>query len=163
MFSPRLGVADAALLGVRGSGIAGTGDVARFRFKVLREGDAGLQIKRVIARDASNHPLDPSGFGRSVVAALPAHTLLLAPSPNPARGNATLAFALAQKGDAELAIYSVDGRRVFTLAHGPHDAGAYRIAWKGDDESGHPQAPGIYWARLRAGGLTFTRRIVFLK
>jgi hypothetical protein len=161
--SPRPGTADAALLGVRGSGIAGAGDVARFRFKVLREGDAGLSVGKIVARDARNRPLDPSGFARSVVAALPAHTLMLAPSPNPARGATTLAFALAQRADADLSIYSVDGRRVRTLAHGLRDAGAYRMVWTGDDDGGRGQAPGVYWARLRAGGLTFTRRVVFLR
>jgi hypothetical protein len=163
MFSPRAGRTDAALLGVRGSGIAGAGDVAVFRFRVLREGDAALRIASVLARDAANRPLDPSGVGRSVVAALPAHTLLLAPTPNPAHGSATFALALAQRGDAELSIYSVDGRRVRTLLHGPHDAGTWRILWKGDDDGGRAQAPGIYWARLVTAGQAFTRRVVFLR
>jgi hypothetical protein len=161
--SPGPGAADAALLGDRGAGITGAGDVARFRFRVLREGDAGLHIGRVVARDARNHALEPSGFARSVVAAVPAHTLMLAPSPNPARGSTTLAFALAERGDAELSIYSVDGRRVRTLARGARDAGAYHLVWMGEDDTGRGQAPGVYWARLRAGGLTFTRRIVFLR
>ena len=163
MLSPRPGGADAALLGVRGTGISGSGDVARFRFKVLREGDAGLRIARVIARDAANRPLEPGGLSRSVVAAIPARTLLLAPSPNPARDAATLAFALARRSDAELAIFSVDGRRVRTLARGTRDAGAYHITWKGDDDGGRDQAPGVYWARLQAAGQTYTRRIVFLR
>lgn len=163
LFSPRPCVADAALLGVRGGGFAGSGEVARFRFRVKREGDTGLRLKGVVARDAANHPLAPEGLARALVAAVPAHTLLLAPSPNPARGAATLAFALAQPGAAELAIFSVDGRRVRTLAHGGREAGSYRITWKGDDDGGRGQGPGIYWARLTAGGQTFTRRIVFLR
>ena len=163
LFSPRPGVADVALLGVRGTGITGSGDVATFRFRVKREGETGLRLKRVLARDAANHALAPDGLASSVLAALPARTLLLSPAPNPARGSTQLAFALAKPGDAELAIYSVDGRRVRTLAHGARDAGAYHLTWKGEDDGGHTQAPGVYWARLRADGQTFTRRIVFLK
>ena len=163
MFSPRPGVADAVLLGVSEGGFSGAGEVARFRFRVKREGDAGLHLKSVKARDAVNRPLDPSGLSRTLVAAVPAHTLLLAPSPNPARGAATLAFGLAQAGDADLAIYSVDGRLVRTLAHGRRAAGAYRMTWKGEDDGGRGQAPGVYWARLKASGQTFTRRIVFLR
>ena len=98
-----------------------------------------------------------------MVAAAPAHTLLLAPTPNPARDTATLAFGLAQRGSADLSIYAVDGRRVRTLAHGPREAGVYRITWRGDDDGGRTQGPGIYWARLTAEGRTFTRRLVFLK
>ena len=30
-------------------------------------------------------------------------------------------------------------------------------------QAGHEQAPGVYWAKLDAGGRTFTRRIVFLR
>ena len=89
--------------------------------------------------------------------------MLLAPTPNPAVRNATIAFGLAEHGNAELAIFGIDGRRVKTLAHGPRDAGAWRITWQGDDQSGHEQAPGVYWAKLDAGGRTFTRRIVFLR
>jgi len=136
---------------------------ARFRFRVLREGDAGLKIAKVVARDRANHPLAPGGLARSVVAANPAHTMLLAPTPNPSVKSATIAFGLAQRGDAELAIFAVDGRRVKTLAHGLREAGAYRIPWKGDDAAGHDAAPGVYWAKLDAGGQTFTRRIVFLR
>src|SRR5262249_25379018 len=94
--------------------------------------------------DAANRPIDPGGVSRAVVAALPAHTMMLAPSPNPAPGATTLAFSLAERGDAELAIYSVDGRRVRRLAHGARDAGAYRLRLPGR---------GRRWPRAGAGGL----------
>jgi hypothetical protein len=154
---------DAALLGVRGSGIRGSGDVARFHFRALREGVTGLKIANVVARDAANRPLEASELARSVVAATPAHTMMLAPSPNPARGASTLEFALAERGDAELVIFSVDGARVRTLARGPREPGAYRLTWRGEDDAGRPLSPGVYWARLSTRGLTFTRRIVFLR
>src|SRR5262249_57962272 len=116
-----------------------------------------------IARDATNRPLAAASLAQSVMASLPAHTMLLAPSPNPARGASNLDFALSERGDADLSIYSVDGRRVRTLAHGPRDAGTYHLTWRGEDESGKPGPPGVYWARLTTHGLTFTRRIVFLR
>lgn len=160
---PRAGGIDAALLGVRGEGFGGAGAVGRFRFRARREGETGLKIASVVARDAANRTLDPAGLSRSQTIAAPAHTVLLAPAPNPARGAAHLAYGLAQRGSVELAVFSVDGRRVRTLAHGMQEAGAYRIAWRGDDDGGHPQAPGVYWARLETAAGTFTRRIVFLR
>lgn len=163
MLSPRAGVADAVLLGVGASGFAGAGDVARFRFRVKREGETALHLKTVKARDAANHALDPAGLASTLVAALPPHTLLLSPAPNPAHGQTHLAFALAKAGPADLAIFSVDGRRVRTLVHGARDAGAYRLVWKGEDDGGRAQSPGVYWAHLIADGQTFTRRIVYLK
>lgn len=162
-FVPRAGVIDAALLGVRGEGFAGSGPVARFRFRARREGETGLKLGTVVARDAANRDLDPAGLARAQSIAAPARTVLLAPAPNPARGAAHLAYGLAQRGPVELAVYSVDGRRVRTLAHGTQEAGAYRIAWRGEDDGGHAQAPGVYWARLETGAGTFTRRIVFLR
>ena len=160
---PRAGGIDAALLGVRGEGFGGAGAVARFRFRARREGETRLRIASVVARDAANRTLDPAGLARSQSIAAPARTVLLSPAPNPARGAANLAYGLAQRGAVELAVFSVDGRRVRTLAHGTQEAGAYRIAWRGDDDGGHPQAPGVYWARLETTAGTFTRRIVFLR
>jgi len=161
--SPGPAGVDGALLGVRGAGIRGTGDVARFHFKALRDGVTGLKIASVVARDAANRTLAASSLTESVEATLPAHTMMLAPSPNPARGASTLEFGLAERGDAELSIFSVDGARVRTLAHGPREAGAYRLTWRGEDDAGRPLAPGVYWARLTTGGLKLTRRIVFLR
>jgi hypothetical protein len=161
--SPGPAGVDGALLGVRGAGIRGMGDVARFHFKAVRDGVTGLKIASVVARDATNRTLAASSLTQSVEATLPAHTMMLAPSPNPARGASTLEFGLAQRGDAELSIFSVDGARVRTLAHGPHEAGAYRLTWRGEDDAGQQLAPGVYWARLTTGGLKLTRRIVFLR
>jgi len=161
--SPGPATVDAALLGVRGSGIRGLGDVARFRFRALRDGMTGLKIASVNARDAANRPLQSGALASTVVASLPAHTMMLSPSPNPARGASTLEFALSERGDAELSIFSVDGGRVRTLARGPREPGAYRMVWRGEDDAGKTLAPGVYWARLTTHGLTFTRRIVFLR
>jgi hypothetical protein len=63
----------------------------------------------------------------------------------------------------ELSIFSVDGARVRTLARGPREPGPYHMVWRGEDDGGKPLSPGIYWARLTTRGLTFTRRIVFLR
>jgi len=163
VLSPRGGTVDAALLGVRATGIAGSGPVATFRFRVLRDGQPGLRVAQVEARNAANRPLDPGTFSRSVTAARPARTLMLAPAPNPAVGEATLAFSLAEPGEAELQVYAVDGRRVRTLARGRHEPGVYQLVWRGDDDAGRALAPGIYWARLTTPGRTFNRRIVFLR
>jgi len=162
VLSPQAGAVDAALLGVRGHGFAGAGDVATFEFRVLREGDPGIRIASITARDAANQPVAQGRIDKALVAATPAHTVLLAPAPNPAHGSALLSFALAQRGNAELALYAVDGRRITTLARGAREAGLYHVAWNGDDDAGHRAAPGVYWVRLTALGRTYERRIVFL-
>ncbi len=163
VLSPKQGGIDAALLGSRGSGIAGSGEFASVTFRVLREGDAAIRLRPVVARDIANRTLDLTSLTRSTREAAPSHTTLLMPWPNPARGVATIAFALARAGAAELTLYSVDGRRVRTLASGPRAPGIHRIAWNGDDDARRPLAPGVYWARLEADGLRFTRRVVLLR
>lgn len=162
-FVPRAGVIDAVRLGRHGAGFTGQGEVARFRFRARREGDPGLHLSSVDARDAANRKLALGAIAQALVPAVPAHDVLLAPAPNPARGQANLSFGVARRGAVDLAIYSIDGRRVRVLAHGLHEAGSFRIAWRGDDDAGREQSPGIYWARLTVGEHTFTRRIVYLR
>jgi hypothetical protein len=154
---------DAALLGARGRGIVVDGEVATVTFRVLRAGDAAIRLAKVVARDASNRPIDAGAILQTSCSDPPAQTTLLAPSPNPLRGGGTLTFSLATAGPVELVLFSVDGRRVRTLACGPHQAGLYHVGWDGLDDGHRPVAPGVYYARLSAGGRRITQRLVYLK
>jgi hypothetical protein len=160
VWSSRAGAVDAALLGVRESGIAGSGTLARATFRALRTGDPAVRLARVQARDAANRPLGDGALEHATQLAAPARTLLFAPSPNPASGPATLSFALAQAGPVELAIFSVDGRLVRTLARGPFEPGSHRFTWRGDDDDQRLVAPGVYFVRLLAQGRHHTKTIV---
>ena len=91
--------------------MTGAGEVASLTFRVLREGDASIRLESIDARDTQNRPLAPEAIGRATLAQLPARTVLLAPWPNPSPGAATLSFAMAEAGPAELAIFSVDSAR----------------------------------------------------
>jgi len=161
--SPRPGTVDAALLGVRGSGISGEGDVARVTFRAKRQGDAAIRLGDVIARDATNRALPIGAIAQATQADAPARTLMFSPWPNPTPGNATLSFALARPGNVELAVYSVDGRRVRTVTSGWREAGVYREIWKADDDERRAVAPGVYFVRLTADGNRFTKRIVHIR
>jgi hypothetical protein len=163
VLSPEPGTVDAALLGARDQGITGEGEVARVTFKVLRAGDAGIRLGQVVARDAVNRPIEAGAIDQVTQAAAPAVTTLLAPAPNPFRDNATLVFSLSQPGAVELALYSVDGRRVRTLVSERREPGVYRVAWDGRDEGRNAVAPGVFYARLRAGGKQFTKSLVYLR
>lgn len=163
LFSPKAGRVDAALLGRRASGVEGSGEVARLRFKALREGDPGIRCADVLARDANNRTIESSRLAREVRELVPTRTALLAPAPNPARGQSSLSFALARSGPVDLSLYGVDGRRVASLAHGTYAAGMHHIEWNGESVGRGAIAPGIYWLRLEAGGEKFTRRLVMLR
>ncbi len=160
---PAPGTVDAALLGVRDRGITAEGEVARVRFRVLRAGDPGIRVRSVTARDAANRALAAEAVAIGVRSEAPARTLLLAPAPNPMQGRSALAFALAHAGEVDLAIYSVDGRRVRTLARGRFESGVHRLEWNGDDDAHRAVAPGVYFARFVADGERFTRTLVRLR
>ena len=161
--TPEPGRVDAALLGRRGSGFAGDGTVATFRFRALRAGDAALRIVEVRGRDAANRPLPADVLARTDTPDAPRQTLLLAPAPNPFTTNAVLSFSLAQAGSAELLVFDLNGRLVRTLVHGPLAPGVHHVAWEGRDDARAAVAPGVYYVRFVAGKHRFTSRIVHLK
>jgi hypothetical protein len=163
VLSAQPGGIDVALLGTRERGLTGAGDLATVRFRALRLGDPQVKIDHVDARDAANRTLGPSALQATSHVAPPARTLLLAPAPNPARGPVQVTFALAQAGRVDLAIYSVDGRRVRTLADGVMPAGSYHLTWPGDDDAHRGIAPGVYFAQLVANGRRFSHKLVHIQ
>ncbi len=93
-----------------------------------------------------------------------APTLRLAPNqPNPFNPATTIAFSLPQAGDVELAVYTLDGRRVAVLVDGALPAGPHAATWTGHDEGGRQVASGTYFYRLTMGEQTLTRRMVLVK
>lgn len=84
------------------------------------------------------------------------------PAPNPFRVSTTFAFDLPSAVHVRIAVHGVGGRLVRRLADGDYEAGHHRATWDGRDDGGHPVASGIYFARLSAGDLVSTRRIVRL-
>jgi hypothetical protein len=162
LFSPGPGRVDVACLGAR-RGFAGEGELATLRFRVLAEGDPGFALSSVDARDAANRKVGIALTTRSEDPAVPAITSLGRAAPNPFAAATTLAFALAHPGRVELAVFSVDGRRVRTLAIGPFAAGEHRATWDGRDDQGRVLSAGIYYAHLSVGRERFTRRLTLLR
>jgi hypothetical protein len=162
VFSPAPGTVDAALLGVRDRGLSGDGDVATVRFKVLAAIDPEIAIAEVTARDAANQPVSLGGSA-GTQDALPKATLLMPPVPNPTTRVSALAFSLAHAGRVDLAIYSVDGRKVRTLVAEQREAGFHSITWNGMRDDGARAPAGVYFARmLTADGGKQTRVVTIL-
>jgi hypothetical protein len=95
--------------------------------------------------------------------ALPRELALSPPAPNPTRGPAALWLALPGETRVTLAIFDAGGRRVRTLASGAWPAGEHAIRWDGTNERGEPAGPGLYFARLQAGGRVLTRRLAMIR
>ncbi len=94
---------------------------------------------------------------------LPTVTSLSAPRPSPFISSTNLSFALAVRGHAELTIFSVDGRRVRTLANRDFEPGAYQMRWDGRGDSGGRAGAGVYFVRLSTPEGAFHRTLVLLK
>lgn len=83
-------------------------------------------------------------------------TFALRPAfPNPFREETTLTFELAEAAEVRLEVFDALGRRVALLAEGPRPAGTHAVAFRAEG-----LAPGLYVARLAAGGRTATRRLL---
>ena len=81
------------------------------------------------------------------------------PRPNPWRDATTLAYVLPAAGSVTFDVLDVAGRPVATLEHGWHAAGPGHVTWSGRDARGAAVSPGVYFARLRAGGNEATVRL----
>ena len=88
---------------------------------------------------------------------------LAPPFPSPASAGTTLRFTLAERQPSlRLEVYDIGGRRVATLARGELSAGPHASRWNLLDDRGGRVHPGLYFARLEAGSLRESRRLVVL-
>jgi hypothetical protein len=156
VFSPGPGRADAALLG--GGSLVGQGTVATVRFRAITSGSPRVSIAAVEGRNNLNQQITVTVLNPLAVENAVTATDLQPVIPNPAR-RAMLNYSLASRGAVDLSIYSVDGRRVKTVAHGVQEAGRYQIAWDGTNESGATMRSGVYFVRLETPSLRRTRVI----
>src|SRR5262249_20868881 len=81
--------------------------------------------------------------------------------PNPAR-TARLSFTLPKDEDVEIGIYDVAGRQVASIVKGNLAAGSYSRQWSGEDANGRKVGAGVFFARIKAGGVTKAIRTVYL-
>ena len=83
--------------------------------------------------------------------------------PNPFNPATRIAFELAGPGRVSLRIYDASGRRVRVMTDGERSAGRHEEVWDGCDGSGRAVASGVYFYRLEAGALAWTRKMVLLR
>ena len=160
--SPAPGAVDVVAYGAEGPGFTGDAELAIVRFRALRSGAPDVRLARADARDAANRST-PVALLAPAATRVPEHSGFQGAAPSPFRDRTTLTYALAQAEDAELAVFSVDGRRVRLLASGPHEAGEYRVGWDGRDDAGQPAAAGLYFVRLKTHHKTWSHRITYIR
>jgi len=79
--------------------------------------------------------------------------------PNPAPEEIHFTLSLPEAGDVEWGVYDMQGREIFSESRFEAPGHAL-LQWTGRDRSGRKAPTGIYFARVKAGGSQFVRRIV---
>jgi uncharacterized repeat protein (TIGR02543 family) len=153
---------DAALLGVRETGLARGGAFATVMFQAVATGNPAIEAAEIKGRDRQNHPMDVPVVNAVGVDEPLVRTQFAPARPTPFSSSTTLEFSLASRGEVELAVFGVDGRRVRTLVKGTQEPGVHRLAWNGTDDQGQRLPAGMYYARLTAGRERFTRTLLRL-
>jgi len=127
---------------------------------------AGQAYVRVVAHDTngnSGSAESASGFTISSpldVGPATGLTFALGPlQPNPAVGSLRVTFTVARQANVQLVVDDVAGRRVATLASGPHAAGRYEARWD-LTRHGSPVPAGLYFVGYATPAGRFTQRIV---
>ena len=117
--------------------------------------NAGLFVTPVMSSDA----IIGIGVSRTAVGGAPGPKgLVLAATPNPARGSVAFTTHWQTTGPESLTVRDVQGRIVRVMALAGH-----KVAWNGRLDSGESAANGVYFATLHADGHTTTIRFSLLR
>uniref|UniRef100_A0A7V3ZZ73 T9SS type A sorting domain-containing protein n=1 Tax=candidate division WOR-3 bacterium TaxID=2052148 RepID=A0A7V3ZZ73_UNCW3 len=73
------------------------------------------------------------------------------------------AYALPERSDVEISVYSVTGQKVATLVKGTKDAGYYTARWNGTDDRGSKVGSGVYIVKMTTPKKNFSTRIILTK
>jgi photosystem II stability/assembly factor-like uncharacterized protein len=145
---------------------AGVPHTGSFDWNVTQMPPADCRV-RVVARDGVGNPGDDASdadFSIDGLVAVPeppaGRFAFDSPFPNPGGGATRLSFELPREVDVALDLFDAQGRRVRSVARGTFAAGRHAVTWDGRDATGAPVAEGVYLARLRAGTLERSRRLV---
>jgi hypothetical protein len=87
----------------------------------------------------------------------PIHLTLDAPAMESIR------FAIGRDADVSAAVYDPIGRKVRSLASGPHRAGTHTLAWDGTDAEHRRVAAGVYFVRVVAAGESAARKLLVIR
>ena len=83
--------------------------------------------------------------------------------PNPFNPTTRISYSIGERGTVTLEVFDLIGRNVATLVNEVQSPGSYQIVWNGRNNLNLPVTSGVYFYRLRSGGLSKTNRMVLLK
>ena len=84
-------------------------------------------------------------------------------SANLSKGPFEFSYALPERSNIEISVYSVTGQKVATLCKDIKDAGYYSVRWNGRSDSGSSLSSGIYIIKMVTPKKSFTTRVILTK
>jgi hypothetical protein len=81
-------------------------------------------------------------------------------APNPFRQSIEIAYFTPGAAALELDVFSVEGRLIKTIGVTEGESGIRRVTWHGDSDGDDEVAPGLYFLRLKAGGVKKTTKVI---
>ena len=88
---------------------------------------------------------------------------LLGNTPNPFNPSTEIKFSLPARGDVEITVYDIAGRKVRNLQSGEFPAGVNSVRWDGTSDNGNSVSSGTYLVRLSGKGFADTRSMMLVK
>ncbi|MEO0115280.1 MAG: FlgD immunoglobulin-like domain containing protein [candidate division WOR-3 bacterium] len=82
---------------------------------------------------------------------------------SPQRIPVKIEYWLEKAGTSQIIIYDLAGRPVYAFAPKSQKAGNYKIEWNGNNQTGQPMPPGVYFARLIIGKEIYSTRIILTR
>ncbi len=111
----------------------------------------------------STEPYTPLTRVNRPAAQRPAEFNLRQNYPNPFNLSTIIEFSSPEKAMVSLCIYDVLGRKVKTLVEGEQSAGVHALHWHGDDDFGFVLPAGVYFAKLIAGDVQRSMKLILMK
>ena len=124
------------------------------------EGTSTIEFKDIILADSQGHGIDVEvqTYDISFSNVLPIKTELTDAYPNPFNPSSTINYGLKNEGHVEIMVYDATGRLVDELVNQHQTAGYHSITWNASN-----QASGMYFAKMIAGDVVQTQKLVLLK
>ena len=125
------------------------------------DGTSTIEFQDIILADDSGNSVDVEtqsydiNFSNNL---LPVKTELSGSYPNPFNPTTSINYGLQNDGHVEIMIYDASGRLVEELVSQNQVAGYHSIAWNASS-----QASGMYFAKMVAGDVIQTQKLVLLK
>jgi hypothetical protein len=82
--------------------------------------------------------------------------------PNPTLGGVAFTLELPSRSPVGFEVVDVQGRSIWSGPDEVRAAGRWTLRWPGTSRDGVRARPGVYLARVRAGGTMWTRRIALI-